>query len=351
MKKVLKVLLVIIALVIIGVGSLMAFLAITKYKPEKEIVLYESNNNAVQISDSTEFSALIWNIGYAGLDKDMDFFFDGGKQVRPTKANSARNLEGIKNFISEQSDRDFILLQEVDWVAKRSYRENQVKLFADLFPERNTQFGMNYNVKFVPAPPLNPMGKVKSGLVSISKYEPSNVTRFALPGEFDFPMNLAMLNRCFMVNRYPLPSGKELLIINTHNSAYDDGSMRRDEMEYLNKFLVAEYDKGNFILVGGDWNQCPPNFTHTYTDNLFDTVDRIDIEPDYLPADWTWAYDSSVPTNRRVPTPYIKGDSRTTVIDFFLLSPNMELIEVKGYSNEFVYSDHNPVGIKFRMKH
>lgn len=350
MKKIFKFLIVVLLLVVIGLGGLVAFLAITKYKPEAETTLFRSRKNNTHINDSTEFSALIWNIGYAGLDKDMDFFFDGGKQVRPLKENSIRNFDAIIRFIASQDDSDFILLQEVDQKAKRSYGRNQVEELATLFPDRNTQFGMNYNVRFVPVPPRSPMGKVKSGLVTVSKVEPFSVTRFSFPGKFNFPMNLAMLDRCFVANRYLLKNGKELVIVNTHNSAYDDGSLRRNEMTFFKTFLDTEYHKGNYILVGGDWNQCPPNFIPLYTDNKFDNTSRIDIEPDYLPSDWTWAYDASIPTNRRVSTPYAMDESLTTVIDFFLLSPNVELIGVKGIPNEFLYSDHNPVRVKFKIR-
>ena len=46
-----------------------------------------------------------------------------------------------------------------------------------------------------------------------------------------------MLDRCFLVNRYPVSNGNELLMINTHNSAYDDGSLRKQQMDFLKDFL------------------------------------------------------------------------------------------------------------------
>ena len=33
-------------------------------------------------------------------------------------------------------------------------------------------------------------------------------------------------------------------------------------MEYLKKMLELEYSQGNYIVVGGDWNQCPPGFAY-----------------------------------------------------------------------------------------
>jgi endonuclease/exonuclease/phosphatase family metal-dependent hydrolase len=48
--------------------------------------------------------------------------------------------------------------------------------------------------------------------------------------------------------------------------------------------------------------------------------------------------------------PYQANKTYTTVIDFFLLSPNIELLEVKGMPNGFEYSDHQPVRMMIKLK-
>ena len=60
--------------------------------------------------------------------------------------------------------------------------------------------------------------------------------------------------------RTHLTGGGELVLINTHNSAYDDGSLKKAQMEQLKVVLVEEAAKGNFVIVGGDWNQFPAGF-------------------------------------------------------------------------------------------
>jgi endonuclease/exonuclease/phosphatase family metal-dependent hydrolase len=153
-----------------------------------------------------------------------------------------------------------------------------------------------------------------------------------------------------MVNHYPLKGGKERLVIKTHNSAYDDGTLRLRQMEYLEDFLLAEYEKGNYIVVGGDWNQSPPGFTPGFSGDIFDDQDVMHLEAGYPAADWQWVFDASVPTNRRVVTPYRKGASPTTVIDFFLLSPNVEPVSVQTEDLGFSHSDHHPVKLEFRLQ-
>ena len=173
------------------------------------------------------------------------------------------------------------------------------------------------------------MGKVESGLLSLTRHTPARVDRYSFPGNYSWPMRLFMLDRCFLVQRHPLSDGHELLIINTHNSAYDDGSLRRQQMSYLRDFLLNEYRKGNYLIVGGDWNQTPFGFNPELPSHRFDTMNLTYVEKDFPAPGWNWAFDPDLPTNRRVAVPYDKATSLTTVIDCFLLSPNIGIEEVE----------------------
>ena len=195
------------------------------------------------------------------------------------------------------------------------------------------------------------MGSVKSGMLSLSKSEPSAVTRHRFPGNYRWPIAPFMLDRCFLVNRHPIAGGNELVVINTHNSAYDDGSLRQQQMSFLKDFLLSEYDKGHYIVVGGDWNQTPYRFDPVLPDHLFDTVNLTFVEKDYPAPGWIWAFDPLLPTNRRISAPSNPSSTLTTVIDYYLLSPNMIVEEVKTTDVGFRYSDHQPVKLKIRINH
>ena len=71
---------------------------------------------------------------------------------------------------------------------------------------------------------------------------------------------------------------------------------------------------------------------------------------DYPDTGWTWAYDSETPTNRRVAVPYDKETSLTTVIDCYLLSPNIKLEHVKTVDVGFAHSDHQPVELIVQLQ-
>jgi endonuclease/exonuclease/phosphatase family metal-dependent hydrolase len=302
------------------------------------------------LTDSSSFDLLIWNIGYAGLDKKMDFFYDGGKQVRSTSARVNDNLKAIGDFLEQQDSVEIIMLQEADVKSKRSYRLNEVMTLSERLKDRKSFYGKNYDVFFVPLPFAEPMGSVNSGLLSLSGLKPSAVERYSFPGQYAWPKRLFMLDRCFLVMHFPVTDGKELLVINTHNEAYDDGSIRDTQMAYLKSFLESEYSKGNYIIVGGDWNQCPPDFRPEFSNEPFDSINNKGIRNDYLTSGWHWVYESKVPTNRRVDIPYTRGTTLTTVIDFYLLSPNLKADSVFAHDLQFENSDHQPVFLKVSLQ-
>jgi hypothetical protein len=101
--------------------------------------------------------------------------------------------------------------------------------------------------------------------------------------------------------------------------------------------------------VGGDWNQSPYGFAPELPAHLYDTINLTYVEKDYPAAEWTWAFDPLLPTNRRVATPYDQSTSLTTVIDYYLLSPNVQMEEVKTIDLDFQHSDHQPVSLRVRL--
>ena len=348
LKKILKAFLILVILLVIGFIGIIVYAIISDYKPAEKVMI-SSNESASVMSDSAEISLLTWNIGYCGLDKAMDFFYDGGTKVFTPKKTFDQNLSAVLKFLKSNDTIDFIFLQEVDRKSKRSYKVDEYSTITGHLKTHSSDFATNYDVFFVPVPPASPMGKVFSGISIMSKYEPSSSIRYAFPGQYGFPKQLFMLDRCFLVNRYPLTNRKELIIINTHNEAFDPGDIRKAQMDYLKNFILNEYRNGNYIIAGGDWNQCPPGFKPEFTENKVNTNQMV-LNSDYLPEEWKWAYDNTTPSNRTVVSGYNPSTTTTTTIDFFLLSPNIESVSIKCINLNFENSDHNPVIIKAKLK-
>ena len=349
MKKLIKILLYLLAAILIAFILFLLYATISDFKPAEKTEIYHSEESE-SLATWQEFDFLIWNIGYCGLDASMDFFYDGGKQVRPSRSNVKKNLEEVKAFLESNDSVEFILLQEVDQNSKRSYGINIYDQINESLEQYNSWFGINYKVGFVPLPPGNPMGRVKSGLQTLAKNNASSVVRYSFPGNYSWPMGVFMLDRCFLMKRFKVSNNRELVVINTHNSAYDDGSLRKMQMDFLRDILLEEYKQGNYVIAGGDWNQSPYGFPKIFDDQQFDLDNYTEIEENYPDQGWIWAWDGSHPTNRRVATSYTRGETPTTLIDFYLLSPNVQPVQVKTVDLNFQNSDHQPVFLKVLLK-
>lgn len=354
-KKRMKLLLLImlpIALYGLYVVGVLLYGTLTDYKPDAVATIPTANEQELAPTDSS-FLFMIWNVGFAGLGAEADFFYDGGKMVRSEQHLVKDYFEGIKNTLGGFKEVDFFLLQEVDLNAKRSYGINEFEGIGELFPEHSRSHALNFNVKYIPKPLLStsPLGHVKSGLASYSRYKVTETTRYQFPGNFEWPKSVFMLDRCFMLQRVPVANGKDLVIINSHNSAYDDGSLKQQQMDYLKDILLKEYELGNYVVVGADWNQCPPGFAYDkFAVSNSDDYSQSNIPADYLPSDWQWVYDENVATNRKLSTPFTKGETFTTLIDFYLVSPNIEVGAVFGINYDFKNSDHQPVLLNIKLK-
>lgn len=343
-----------ISIAILYVGGVIIYGTLTDYQPE-EVIPLSVWGNAEEAIEGNAFSFVIWNIGYAGLGEMEDFFYDGGEGVRPERTQHDIYMSGIERTLGEMAGTDFVLIQEIDTNSKRSYYGNQLHRIAANLPGYAYTYATNYQVDFVPMPlttlPTSAYGQVQAGLGTYSKYAPTSATRLQFPGKFGWPKRVFMLDRCMLVTRYALPNGKELVVVNTHNSAYDsDGTLKAAEMNYLKDFAIAEYDKGNYVIVGGDWNQNPPGFAANTFNPEGEAYEQGQIAGDFMPEGWVFAFDPTTPTNRNLSAAYHAGETTTDLIDYYLLSPNVEVLDINTLDMQFTYSDHQPVKLEVRLK-
>jgi endonuclease/exonuclease/phosphatase family metal-dependent hydrolase len=199
-------------------------------------------------------------------------------------------------------------------------------------------------------PIREPMGRVVSGIACFTKFNPTSGESVYFDITFPWPKRLFFLKRCFIALRYELGLGRDLVMINTHNSAFDStGALRQRELEILADYMRTEYQRGNYVIAGGDWNSNPRGFNPGAVSS---GDSAVAVEPpmpsSFLPG-WQFAFDSAVPSNRFLDEAYQRGRTRTTIIDFFVVSPNVEVEHVRTISDGFRYSDHHPVIMKFKL--
>ena len=340
----------VLAAIILFVGFV-GYITLTDYKPDNIKYIIEKGDHDVKPLETDTFSLMNWNIGYAGLGGDMDFFYDRGTGVRPSKELSEKYLKNVLNFIETNDTVDFWLLQEVDYDSKRSYSVNQVIEITKIKKDSYGIFAKNYDCKHVPIPVSNPLGYVEGGIMTFSVFPPTEAVRHAYPLIASWPDKLFLLDRCFLLNRYPLENGKELVVLNTHNSAYVyDSILRIEELQIIKKAMLEEFEKGNYVIAGGDWNQIPPGYEpygdyggHKYKPSI------VKMNDDFMPEGWVWGYDDSAPTNRSNIKSFVLGENTTTCLDYYLVSPNVEILKSKVVDLMFAWSDHNPVYLKVRL--
>ncbi len=355
-KKIFKGIGILIGVIVVALVGLIAFLSITEFKPADRDSTAE--NIIYSISDSmTSQEAKInkpitittWNIGYCGLGKDSDFFMDGGEMVNPPSNEIVeKNLEGISAYLEKQNS-DIYVLQEVDTKSARTDKINQHEAFAETLGG-NSAFTYNYKCPFVPIP-LPPMGRVESGIATFSSFSVGNrAERISLPCPFEWPVRVAQIKRCLLINRVPLEkSEKELVVVNLHLEAYDDGEGKIAQTKLLMEVLEEEYKKGNYVVAGGDFNQTFPGALDKYPIADKEKWTPGTLENEILPDGWKFAYDINTPTCRLLDAPY-SGNNQLYLIDGFIVSPNVEIKSVKGENLNFEHSDHNPVTLELVCK-
>lgn len=348
------------SLLLLYAGSILVYGSIHDFQPPVRQQLEVVQNAVATTVPAKRLRFTIWNLGFAGLGKESDFFYDdgyfffsGGKSTRTPLPLLEKNLNGIRTVI-DSLESDFFLLQEIDRRARRSYQQDQVARLAAQMPSFATVFSTNFNVPYVPIPLLEPWhayGQVFSGLATFSRFQPLESTRIQLPGNFGWPKRVFSLDRCLSVQRYPVENGKQLIVVNVHNSAYDrNGKIKYQQLELIRELLQAEYEAGNYVIAGGDWNMCPPYFRFDgYMPGQTQGYTQLNIPADLFPPDWLWLYDATFPTNRKTRDPFEAGKTFVTLIDFFLVSPNVKVQEVKTINLDFDFSDHQPVWMEVEL--
>ncbi len=337
MKKIIK-LIGFLALILL---LFLIYFTLIEYNPKEEEKLLI--NNKVKGKLPIEIKLLTWNLGYGGMGKEMDFFMDGGTRQRPKEVEVRKNLDGILDFLNGKMD--IYLLQEVDEVSRRTWSYSIKEEIIEKLSDYQYSYGYNYVNQFVPKPLNDPIGKVKSGLLLGSKYNYKSAKRIPLPGQYSWPIRVFHLKRAMVEIRYDLGNEKELIVVNTHNSAFDDGSLREQQMKFIKDIYNREYLEGNYVIIGGDWNLLLPK-TGVKGEFLYEMPK---IPEDFFDKGWKWVFEKEIPTIRDASKIY-DGTNSTAIIDGFLLSPNIENIYVKTHNLNFEFTDHNPVEIGVRLR-
>ncbi|MDR2564925.1 MAG: hypothetical protein LBC97_02475 [Bifidobacteriaceae bacterium] len=345
MRRLFKVIGTLVLVLVLVVVGFFAVATITEYRPKAtEPVAITGEATLPAPSPGDELTLLSFNIGYGGLGKGQDFFMDGGAMVRPADRSVVEsNLDGILAQL-KALPADVYFLQEVDLDSHRSYGVDEVARVEDALGGAGA-YAPNFKSMFTPYP-WPPIGKVDSGLVTVTGLAAKDAVREALPVPFKWPVRLFNLKRCLLVERVAVEGGKDLVLVNLHLEAYEDGSGRAEQMSELVKLVQGEYAKGNYVIAGGDFNQTFPGVSYP---KVSENWVPGEFDASVFAPGWTVAHDGSTPTSRLNDAPW-DGNNQLYGIDGFIASPNVEVKEVLTVDAGFEFADHNPVKLTVELR-
>ena len=353
MRKAFRIILRILLCLVMIAAAFILLLTAAEYRPADTETLPVSGASSQTLRAGETLKIVTWNTGYGALGDNADFFMDGGKGV--TTADKERvlaNTGEMAGFLADENP-DLVLLQEVDVSSKRSHYVNETQLYREAFPEYLSVFAYNYRALYVPYP-LPTIGKVESGLQTLSRFRISGAERIALPCPFKWPVSTVNLKRGLLVTRIPVSeSDAELVLVNLHLEAYDSGEGKAEQTRVLSEFLLEEYRKGNYVIAGGDFNQVFSN-TDVSAYPVFENHWQPGlIDASGFDAAFTLVMDPHVPTCRSLDQPYAGADKENFqfyVIDGFIISDNMTIEGYDTISLDFIASDHNPVRLSVSLQ-
>lgn len=331
-----------------------AYVFIGYSRIEDRLVLTVENNPSETVAAGEELSLITWNLGFGAYSDDYTFFMDGGKSSRAFSENAVyENINGALTTLKAENP-DFMLLQEVDTAATRSYHVDESVLIKETFPAYGSVFAVNYDSPYLFYPITKPIGKSISGIMTLSSVTVEQSIRRSLPVETDF-MKFLDLDRCYGVTTIDVENGKTLSLYNLHLSAYtSDGTIATDQLQLLLADMEEAAAKGNYVIAGGDFNKdLYGNSSEIFGVDGGDYTWAQPFPKELLGATLTLAdsyrEDAPVPSCRNTDIPYRQGETFVTTADGFIVSNNVAVKSTVVLDEAFRYSDHNPVKMIFTL--
>lgn len=356
MKKFIKIFSIVLISLVLVVVAYVAYVLISYYRIEDNLELEINNNQETVLDLDKEYTITTYNIGFGAYEQNYSFFMDTGEMLDGTKTkgihsralskeNEINNTNGAIEEI-KKINADFCFFQEVDTKSTRSYKVNQKEMIEKEFASYGSVFAVNYHSAYLFYPFNEPIGKSNSGIMTLSKYKLSSSLRRSFPLSGNMFEDLTDLDRCFSITRIKVSDDKDLVLINLHFTAYDEGgTVRAKQMELLNEVLSAE--ASNYVVVGGDFN-------HELIETNFPSQQ---IRPDWavafpagdLPSGYTVVAATNAPTCRGADIVYEKNVDYTVVIDGFIVNDKISVVSIENIDLDFKYSDHNPAKLVFKL--
>lgn len=254
MKNILKFSLMTVVLLL---SAFSAWVYTSTFHPDDEMpIAIDMSTDARLAPSDRPLKLLSWNIQFLAGNFDNHFFYSGGTDPWPSVARTEAVADELAALIKRE-DPDIILLQEIDLNADRTGGKNQVRMLqerlADRYPVESTTY--YWKADYVPHPAV--MGRAGMALAILSKYKLEDGMRYALPAisSDDIVTRQFNLKRAVQTAELPLQDGSSLTIVNTHLSAFAQGTDTMERQIARVMSVLGTLDQANHPWVmGGDFN-------------------------------------------------------------------------------------------------
>lgn len=190
MKRILKWVGGILGVLLLAAGGYLIYLFTTYYRVPDDQALKVKNQQSTQFKPGQTYTAMTYNIGYGSYPPSYSFFMDGGKYSRAYSKKSVRtSINGVIKTTQAQNP-DVAFYQEIDPDGDRSQHVNEVKMVTGAQQQYANVYGQNYDSAYLFYPFTQPIGKAKSGIITLSKAKVDSSRRYSLPVDNDFKKSL-----------------------------------------------------------------------------------------------------------------------------------------------------------------
>ena len=354
-KQLIKYPLIVLLILVLAFALYLGYLFLTYNRYEDNIVLTPDNRADATVLTGNEYTITTQNIGFGAYVQDYTFFMDGGKESRARSKESIYQVFDVAKETLAPYKPDFLLFQEVDTDSTRSLHVDEAAILRQEYQDYDYVYGENFHSGYLPYPLLKPHGASKSGLCTFADARITDALRRRFPIT-ESASKIVDLDRCYTVCRVPVDNGRELILYNLHMTAYGAGdNIKQQQVTMLMDDMSSELKKGNYCIAGGDFN-ADLTGDSVPTLNNGHTVDfgwcmpfPSELIPDgiHICTDYTCGQQQA--TCRNNDKPYEKGDF-TIIVDGFAISDNIEMTYLENIQTDFIYSDHNPVVMKFVLR-
>jgi len=326
-------------IIILSLSYVTSVFLFNRYYRLRDKPLAFKNHQAAQVT-TPKLKLVTWNLGYGGLGEESDFVTDGGTHMLPPSRRIVKkNIEGINSTI-QSIDADVFAFQEVTRISPMNYWVNLKTDLDRVLTHYTAIYRPEILSRMVPAPI-----RINYGKAFYVKPRISSLRNRPLPLE---PINyFGFIKRLYsaLVIHIPIQGrDKEWVIFNIHLSAFDkNGNVRMKQLRAVIDMAREEYKAGNYVILAGDWNMVlhqPKNSYTTENRFLFWLIKFPDM---ILPPDWQIVTSKDIPSVRTLERPYKAAENFTTIIDGFILSPNVGWTSVNAVDTRFRDTDHQPV--------